>query len=194
MNFISVGPFSGSSRLGTHCSSMGLPRGHRSFQKTCTCMGHNSCQKPAPAWALHRLQLPSGHIYLIQHSVLHGLQCGYLSTPLWTSMVWRGQPASPWSSPWAVEESLLQHLEHLLTSLSTDLGVCKAASLAFSHPSLTAFFSTLKYGITEVHWCHWLAQLWQAVGSSWAWLKLSLSDLSWHLVPSYRSPFTASLH
>ncbi|XP_075383056.1 FSD1-like protein isoform X4 [Mycteria americana] len=39
-----------------------------------------SCQQPSPAWALHGLQLPSGHIHLLQCGVLHRLQGGYLLT------------------------------------------------------------------------------------------------------------------
>ena len=57
-----------------------------------------------------KVAVPSGHVHLIQHGILCGLQCGYL---LWCGLSWSagGQPASPWSSPKATWESLLQHLE-----------------------------------------------------------------------------------
>ena len=75
----------------------------------------SSCQDPAPTWALHRLQLPSGHIHLMQHWVLHGqkngclLACGLLQAA-------RGCSTTR-SSPWAAGESLLGLLEHLLPLL-----------------------------------------------------------------------------
>lgn len=66
---------------------------------------------PSPLWALHRLQLPSEHICLLWH----GLQCGYPHCLLW------GVPHGLWGhnllSSWAAPESLLQHLECLLTVL-----------------------------------------------------------------------------
>jgi len=77
-----------------NCSSVGSS--HRLwFFKTCSSMGslhrvqyfrngllhlgsptgHSSCQERATVLApLHSLQLPSGHIHLLQHRVLHGLQ------------------------------------------------------------------------------------------------------------------------
>ena len=61
---------------------------------------------------------------------------------------------SPWSSPQAAVESLLQHLKDLVLSFLTDLGVCRAVSFTFSHSSLTAavqhFSPFLKYVVTEV--------------------------------------------
>lgn len=41
------------------------------------------------------------------------------------------QSVSPWSSPWAAVESLLQHLQHLHPSFFSGLGVCRAVSLTF---------------------------------------------------------------
>ena len=68
--------------------------------------GSSSCKEPALAWDLHGLQLTSGHIHLLQLGVLHRLQGGYL---LWCGAPWAigGQPASPWCTPGAAEESLL---------------------------------------------------------------------------------------
>ena len=42
--------------------------------------GCRSCQEPPPVWAPHGLQLPSGHIHLLKHGVLHGLQVDIFST------------------------------------------------------------------------------------------------------------------
>lgn len=90
-------------------------------QKTCFCMGFSpqappagssSYREPAPVWDLHVLQLPSGHIHLLQRRVLHGLQCAYLLRcgPSWAA---EGQPAPPWPSPQAAGECPLQHLNCL---------------------------------------------------------------------------------
>lgn len=46
-------------------------------------MGCTICQGPTPLWAPHRLQLPSGHIYLLQSIVLHELEWGFL---LWCDL------------------------------------------------------------------------------------------------------------
>jgi len=53
----------------------GSPKGHRSCQKTCSRMdstGHSSCQELGPAWAFHKLHLPSSHLQLVRCGVLHG--------------------------------------------------------------------------------------------------------------------------
>jgi len=41
-------------------------------------MENRLCQGPVPMWLLHGLQLPSGHIFLLRHGVLHRLQHGHL--------------------------------------------------------------------------------------------------------------------
>lgn len=86
--------------------------------------GYHPCY-PAPVWALlHKLhavpapsgtplqglQPPSGNIHLLCCSIFR-LPDGDLLChgPPWAA---RGQPASPWFSLWAAEESLLRHLEH----------------------------------------------------------------------------------
>lgn len=51
-----------------HCSSVSSHTGLR------------SCQKTAPARALHRLKLPSGHAHLLRCGVLHGVQLHVCST------------------------------------------------------------------------------------------------------------------
>ncbi|KAK4806765.1 hypothetical protein QYF61_005561 [Mycteria americana] len=40
-------------------------------------MGSSSCQEPAPASSLSGLQLPSGHIHLLQCGVLYGSNCNW---------------------------------------------------------------------------------------------------------------------
>lgn len=58
-------------------------------------------------------------------SLLHGLKCP------------SGEPAPLWSSPQAVGESLLQHMEHLLPSIFSDFGVHRVfSSFFFLHFSL----------------------------------------------------------
>jgi len=66
---------------GMDCSSMGPTRTAA------------PASKPAPAWALHGLQLLSGHIHLLWRVVLRRVQCGYL---LWCGPLWAAgaQPAS----------------------------------------------------------------------------------------------------
>ena len=88
------------------CSSTGFPQGHSLLHM----------QPPALVWG--RPRAAGG--YLLHRG------------PPWAA---GGQPASPWSSPWAAGESLLRCLEHLLPSF-TDLGVCRAVSLTCSHSSL----------------------------------------------------------
>jgi len=60
------------------CSNKGTFHGVQSFRhKLLQCgyaMGHSSCQDTASAWALHRLQLPSGHVHLLWCGFFHGLQ------------------------------------------------------------------------------------------------------------------------
>jgi len=76
---------------------------------------HRSCQEPAPAQALHRVTASFGHPpdpvwgapWAAGGDLLH---CG----PPWAA---GAQPASPWSSPRAAGESMLQCLEHLLLFL-----------------------------------------------------------------------------
>lgn len=56
-------------------------------------------EETAPAWALHRLQLPSGHVHLSWCRVFRSLQCGYLlhhglpwaaGTPCFTMVLFKG--------------------------------------------------------------------------------------------------------
>lgn len=60
--------------------------------------------------------VPWANIHLLQCEVFHMLQCGYL---FHHGLVYRFReiPVSPRSSPWVSLESLLQHLEHLITFL-----------------------------------------------------------------------------
>jgi len=81
------GPLStGSQVLVGACSSLGSPQGHNLLQ----------AHPPAPAWGPPWAGAAGGYL----------LHC----VPAWAA---GGQPASPWSSPQAAGESLLQHLDHL---------------------------------------------------------------------------------
>lgn len=72
---------------------------------------------PAAAWSpLCTWQLPSGHIHLLWHAVLHRLQGANLlchGTPWATGQ----QPVSPWSSPQTAGESPFKYHEHLFPLL-----------------------------------------------------------------------------
>lgn len=105
--------FMGYSPSGGHCSSTGPSQ------------APVPARPPAPAWALLRLQPPSGHIHLL-------LQC----SPLWAA---EGQAASPGSSPWAAGKSWPWHLGNipiLILLLHWCLQSC--FSSIFSLLSLTA--------------------------------------------------------
>lgn len=95
-----------------NCSSVGLflrvqSFGNRLLQHGSP-MGHSFCQEHAPAWALHGLHLPLGHIlHLLWCAVLCGLYVVFVATLPWSSMGCWGQPALPWSSPLAIGECAL---------------------------------------------------------------------------------------
>lgn len=96
------------SPLGTGCSSVGNLR----------FMSPDS--KPAPVQA--PLFLPgicciTGFPWESQLPLDYDLLWHAPQAPLWTSMGCRARPASPWSSPWAAEESQLQQQEQLLPLL-----------------------------------------------------------------------------
>jgi len=116
---------------------------------------HRSWQKPAPAWASHRVTASFGHPPTPARGPPQAAGGDLLHRgPPWAA----GElPASPWSSPRAAGESLLWCLEHLLpllfltfvsaglflshslNPLSSDCRCCCAAD----------FFPLLKYVITE---------------------------------------------
>lgn len=68
-----------------------------------------SCQKFAPAWDLHGLQLPSGHIHLLQHCLSIG--CNVLFSSVWSLCELLGNTFSSTSSG-VVGKSLLRCLEY----------------------------------------------------------------------------------
>lgn len=131
------------------------------------CMGHESCQEPAPAWAPHGLQFPLGPLFMLWFCVLHVL-AGWIFAPLWTCISCRRTtcivtvfsigcngisalvPAEPLPLPPSV------------TLASAGLVLrCFLISL-----SQTGFLPFPKYVITEVHWCHLWVQPGTAVGLS----------------------------
>ena len=127
-------------------------------------------------WALHGLQLPSEHIHQLQCGVFHGLQVDMCSTVDLHGL--QGDHLHHHGClSGAAGESLLWHLEHVVPSFFTDLGVCRVVSpilTPLSHNCCAAFFPLLKYVITVAP--PW-AQLWPAVGLSWSWLELPLLDM-----------------
>lgn len=72
------------------------------------------CWEPISVWAFYGLQLLSERIF----------ECGAVWS-MWSGclichglpLVSRGQSMSPWSSPWAAGQYLLQHLEHFIPLL-----------------------------------------------------------------------------
>lgn len=90
----------------------------------------------------------------------------------------RGQPVSPCSSSWAAGESLPWHVS---TSFFTDLGICRAVALTFSHSTLTPtthfFLFLLKYVITAVPPTLLIVSALASGGSSRRWLELAVPDM-----------------
>lgn len=109
--------------------------------------------------------LMSENLLLPALAPLHGLLCGFLChcRPLWAGGT---QPASPSQ---ATRESLLWHLDHLLPAFFTDLSVCGAASLIFSHYTFSQLVSSIFHlflsTLSQRHHQHrWWAQLWPVAG------------------------------
>lgn len=99
-------------------------------------MGCKPCQQPAPVGPLHVLQLPSWHVHLQWHRILHRLQCGCaLVSP---SMDCREMLAPPRTT----EEMIFQHLEYFVLSSSSYLGAHRAV---LSHGLLHSVFFLNKF-------------------------------------------------
>ena len=98
----------GFSSSGINCSSMGSP--HRLHALSEACSGVSFSPGATVSFKAHPPALAWG--------------------PPWAAGGW---PILPWSSPWVAGKALFWHLEHLLPSLFTDLGFCRAVSLTFSH-------------------------------------------------------------
>lgn len=130
----------------------------------------------ASVWIPHRLTL--GHSLLLA-STCSGMgssrSCRWISAPPWTSKGLQGP--SPWAAPWASGESQLQRLEHFLTSLCTDLGVCRAVPLSCSHFSFPAavvqqFLPFLNFPTTTTTVVVWLRLGQQQVYLGAGWNRL----------------------
>jgi len=160
-NCPSVGPFHVCSPSGTGCSSVGLPRGHKPCQHTCSGMGSSLHGSAGPARSLLQRELPMGSqppsgIHMLWCGV-HFTGCRWMSAPPWTSMYCRGTagltmifimgcrgklsaPASQAPPPAASSMTLVSaelFLSYHLTPLSQLLPHC-------------GFFPLLKYVITGV--------------------------------------------
>lgn len=119
-------------------------------------VGHSSCQEPAPTRAPKRLQLPSGHINLLQWRALSGLQ---------------GDTLCHHDVLYGLQRNLLWHLGHfLLPPPSLTLVFAEL----FLYPVLTPYSQLLHSGVfypfkntlsQRYNLHHSWAQLWAAVGS-----------------------------
>jgi len=155
MNCPSVGPFhrvqSFRNRLLQHGSPTGsqvLPA-NLLWRGLLSSQGHRSWQDPAPVWASHGVTGSFGCIHLPRRGVLTGLQVDICSTMDLHGLQGHCLP----------HHGLLHGLQGNLcfgawsTSFPsfTDLGVCRVASLAYSHYSLALqFFFLIQYVIPEV--------------------------------------------
>ncbi|KAK4826126.1 hypothetical protein QYF61_005278 [Mycteria americana] len=96
-NCSSMGPLHGVQSFRNGLFQCRSPTGHSSCQKTCSWLGSSpwatGLQEPDPVWALHKLQLPSGHVHLLQHGVFRRLQrsaksCTWVGTDPGTHTCW----------------------------------------------------------------------------------------------------------
>lgn len=150
----------------TACSSVGPPKGHKSYQETTSSVGsslHGSaspCEKPAPARVFLQVHSPFLGIPLLWHGAL-----------LWAA----GVSLHLCGSPWTAGAQLLHHSVHhwlqgnlvsgtwttSCPSFSTDPGVSELflspiLTLLFSglnHICAITYFSFLKM-LSQRHYCH----------------------------------------
>ncbi|KAK4827202.1 hypothetical protein QYF61_015230 [Mycteria americana] len=135
MNCSSMGPFHGCSPSGTDCSSMGPLQCDR------------TCQKPAPARALHGVTASVRRIHLLQRGVLHGLQVDIFSTmdlhglqgTACLSMVFttgfRGLSAlAPGAPPPPPSSPTLGHIPEGCYKISPELSLLQAEQPQLSQP------------------------------------------------------------
>lgn len=135
-------------------------------------MGYRSSQEPAPTWALHVLQLSSGHTHLLWHGILYRLQDRYLPQHGPRRAAER-QPSSPWSSSEAAGKSsftlvttqlLLSHfsqssLTQLLEAIFTFPWICHRRGIT------SVSDDCLSFGHKQVHLgdgLKWLCPTWVA--------------------------------
>ena len=134
---------------------------HGLLSTSCT-----SCQKPAPVWALHGLQLPWEHIRLLWHGVLHRLQRDNL---LHLGLL-HGVKGLLCSGAWSTTPT-----PSLLTLVTAGLFLSLVTFLSLTTPT-QHFLPFLKYVITQA-----LQMLLtgSAFGSSpfWSQLEPALSNM-----------------
>lgn len=102
----------------------------------------------APAWVLHRLQLPSGHIQLLPWVIFHGPQGGSLLHCCSPCAAGAQLP-----SPWDTGDSLLWCMEHLLPLL---LCWCWCLQSCYSHVLTLLSYVVLHSFFFSISWacCH----------------------------------------
>lgn len=140
----------------------------------------SSCQKFASTWDLRGLQLPSGHIQLLQHGVSTG--CSVVFSSVWSLCEFLGNTFSC-TTTGVVGKSLLNCLEHFLFLLSPSclqgcfiflipLSVTAASQCFLPFPNYVITEATLEFLMSSDfgHWCVWF-------GTSWNWMCLTRSQL-----------------
>ena len=109
----------------------GSPTGGSSPQTSCSCVV-SSPRAAALAWGLLLQGLSMGRSLLQATSTCStgssSTGCSVEICSMWDPWAAGGQPAPPGASPQATGELQLWHLEHLLPSFCTELGVCRAGS------------------------------------------------------------------
>ncbi|KAK4825500.1 hypothetical protein QYF61_000013 [Mycteria americana] len=102
MNFSSMGVLHGVQFFRNRLLQCGSPMGSQVLpeillQCRLFSMGHSSCQEPTPVWALHGMQLPSGHFRQLWQGVFHGLQVNGFGTEVFTTVMGglKGDSAKP---------------------------------------------------------------------------------------------------
>ena len=170
----------GCSPSGAHCSSVGPPWGHKSYQKTCS-VGSSLHRSAGPARSLLQHRLPTGSqppsgTHLLRRGVLHGLQVDICSTMDLPGLqgdnlphhgLHHGLQGNLCSGAWSTSSP----------SFFTDLGVCRAVSLTCSHSSLwlqllclgflSPFLNLFPRGATTVAAGFGLGQPWVHLGAGW---------------------------
>ena len=165
-------PSMGFSPLETDCFSVGPPRGHKFWQKTCSSLFTGP--KVLPGTCSHRVTVSSMLIHLLRCRVLHRQQVDIYSWTAWLTMIvsmgCRGifavVPGAPHPSPSSLTlmSAKLFHIR-LLHSL---------AVLLFRR----FFFFFLNMLSQRYYHCCWWAWSWPVAGLSRSQMALALSDIT----------------
>jgi len=181
----SVSPFHGVQSFRNRLHQRGSPTGSQALSANLLWHGLLSLwvlrtwQQPAPAPAPHEFTASFRHPPALAWGPAWAAS-GYLlhRGPPWAA---EGQPASPWSSPQAAGESLLQSLEHLLPlvlhrpwclqSCFSHISSCLMLQLCRVFSPFLSMLSQRRYHRRRLAWP------WPVVGPSWHWPALAPSDM-----------------